>query len=160
MKILDIIPPSLFVLTSLGCGKLDLTPEGKTRTSQPTTQDSSTNSASTTGSSCEIVDTDAGADITCGEDTVSVYDGISGIDGQDGVDGVSPTPESQLLYYGSVCNNLSILGLQAGLRFIAYQAAVIVLTSEYSTIWTAAAGARYCKVKLNSDGLFGVQYAP
>lgn len=181
MKVLDTTLLSLFVLMSLGCGRLDdLSPKPKTPRTR-TTPDSSTTSASTTGNSCEVVDTEEGADITCGGDTVTVYDGEagepgaagepgiagpqgevgeSGQTGESGQDGVSPTPESQLLYYGSVCNSLSILGLQAGLRFIAYQAEVFVLNTEYTTIWTSNAGAKYCKVKLNADGLFGVQYAP
>ena len=44
------------------------------------------------GTNCSTVDTDAGADITCGDATVSLFDGASGEQGPVGKQGPGSNP--------------------------------------------------------------------
>ena len=122
---------------------------------------------------CSVESIEEGALITCPDGTTTVVlegqdgetiVGPAGENGQDGKDGQNgkdaETPSQSILFLGTVCNNLNVLGLVGGTKFIAYGNEVHVLSTTEATIWTQSAGAKYCKVKLNETGSVSVSYAP
>lgn len=98
------------------------------------------------GPACSVEQTVAGAVIICEDTSAEVQDGNS--------------PVQQILFHGTVCNNLNVLGMIGGSKFIAYGNEVFILTTTEATIWTQTNGTRYCKVKLDEAGSVVINYAP